>query len=198
MDTDEFWRLIADSLENASGNSAREHLLKDRLTALAPAEIVAFHVLLRKARDHAFTWDLWGAAVRIFGGWCSDDGFDYFRLWLIGQGRATFACAVTSPDSLAEVAAISRLVGRHRRDWDEDEEWPEWESLDGVAKDAYESATGSVSEYGKDFFAAVETRLGTTQFKRKPAGDRWDAKDDAVAALKIPMLTARFPLHRPR
>jgi hypothetical protein len=30
--------------------------------------------------------DQWGAAYLANGG-CSDDGFDYFRGWLIGQGR---------------------------------------------------------------------------------------------------------------
>ena len=194
MDAEGFWQLIATSVENASSRSAREHILKDRLTTLPPADIVAFQAFLDQARNHAFTWDLWGAAVRIFGGWCSDDGFDYFRLWLIGQGRATFECAAASPDSLAGVSSISRLAGRPRREWDDDEEWPEWESLDYVAKDAYESATGDASEYGKAFYDAVKIQLSSTTFKRNPEGERWDAKDEAIAALKIPLLAACFPL----
>ena len=32
---------------------------------------------------------LWDAAYLINGG-CSDDGFDYFRGWLVDQGRETF------------------------------------------------------------------------------------------------------------
>jgi hypothetical protein len=36
-------------------------------------------------------------------GGCSDDGFDYFRGWLISQGRTVFEAALENPDSLADV-----------------------------------------------------------------------------------------------
>lgn len=142
----------------------------------------------------ATAWDLCGAAARIFGGWCCDDGFRYFRRWLVGQGRATFESAVALPDSLAGVPAITRLAGRHRRDWDDEEEWPEWESLDYVAKDAYESVTGIADECGEGFYDAVETRFGSTTFKRDPDGERWSANDEAIVALKIPLPAALFPV----
>jgi hypothetical protein len=195
MDTEGFWRLIEDSRVSASGRSSRERILQDRLTTLAPGDIVAFQVFLDQTRSHAFTWDLWGAAMRIFGGWCSDDGFAYFRMWLIGQGRATFEDAVASPDSLAEVDAVRRLAGRPPSEWDDDCEWPEWESLDYVAKNAYESATGSAGECGEIFYDAVRSQLSKTTFERHPLGEHWDARDEAIAALKIPLLAARFPLN---
>lgn len=46
------------------------------------------------------TWNLWGAAYVINGG-CSDDCFEYFRGWLVLQGRETFERALANPDSLA-------------------------------------------------------------------------------------------------
>ena len=193
MDNAAFWQLMADSLEHDSSRAARERFLKDRLAALTAGDIVAFQALLDEACNQALTWDLWGAAARIFGGWCSDDGFEYFRLWLIGQGRTTYEHAVTSPDSLASASAISRLAGRHRREWDDDEEWPEWETLAYTAKEAYELAGNSAGECGEDFYAAVETRLSNTAFKRTPDGQRWSANDDAITLLKIPRLAARFP-----
>jgi Protein of unknown function (DUF4240) len=36
-------------------------------------------------------------------GSASDDGFDYFRGWLISQGRKIFEAALENPDSLADV-----------------------------------------------------------------------------------------------
>ena len=194
MEAEGFWGLIADSLASASGRSAWEHILKDQLTTLAPGDIVAFQAFLDQASIRAFTWGLWGAATLIFGGWCSDDGFDYFRLWLIGRGRATSESAVTSPDSLAGVSAISRLAGRDRREWDDDDEWSEWESLDYVAKDANESATGSAGECAKVLYDAVKTQLSNAIFERNPIGECWDARDEAIAAVKIPLVAARFPL----
>ena len=65
---------------------------------------MAFQAFLDQACDRAFTRGLRGAAMRIFGGWCSDDSFEYFRLWRIGRGRMTFECAITMPDSLDGMA----------------------------------------------------------------------------------------------
>ena len=154
---------------------------------------MAFQAFLDQACDRAFTWELAGAVTRIFGGWCSDDGFEYFRLWLIGRGRVTFERAITMPDSLATVPAIQRLAGRRRREWDDDEEWPEWETLDYIAARAYRLVTGTGDECGEDFYDAVRSQLGGTAFRRHPDGERWDAADEPAAAMKIPALAASFP-----
>jgi hypothetical protein len=53
--------------------------------------------------------DQWGAAYLANGG-CSDDGFDYFRGWLIGQGRKVYETVLADPDSLA-----AHADGRDRR-----------------------------------------------------------------------------------
>jgi Protein of unknown function (DUF4240) len=46
--------------------------------------------------------NLWGTAFLMNGG-ASDDGFDYFRGWLISQGRKVFEAALENPDSLSDV-----------------------------------------------------------------------------------------------
>ena len=43
----------------------------------------------------------------IHGG-CSDDGFEYFRRWLVSRGRDIYAAALANPDSLANVDLSSR------------------------------------------------------------------------------------------
>lgn len=102
--------------------------------------------------------------MRIFGGWCSDDGFEYFRLWLIGRGRDAFEQTVAQPDALGELPEIQCLVGRHRRTWDDDKEWPEWESLDYLASQAYGRAVGdddvrrSTSRWGSPPTGMFRTR----------------------------------------
>ena len=50
----------------------------------------------------AHDWNLWGAAYLMKGG-CSDDAFDYFRGWLVAQGRRTWERALRDPDTLAEL-----------------------------------------------------------------------------------------------
>jgi hypothetical protein len=54
----------------------------------------------------AYTWDLWGAAYLINGG-ASDDGFEYFRSWLISMGHDVFSNAVRDPDSLANILSAT-------------------------------------------------------------------------------------------
>jgi hypothetical protein len=194
MDTDAFWQLIADSLDHAPGRTTRQEFLQERLSMLAPADIVGFRAHLDRACDRAYSWDMVGAAKRIFGGWLSDDGFEYFRLWLIGRGRDTFDTAVADPDTLPTFPEIQRLAGRHFRTWDSDLEWPEWESLAHVAIDAYGQGTGDDDECADAFYAALKDQLAQDDIARRPRGEHWDASDDAVSTARLPNVTAMFPL----
>ena len=71
----------------------------------------------------------------------SGDSFFYFQPWLVGLGHDAFEQVASNPDSLADVPQICRLAGRPRSDWS-DGEWPEWEFLNYVARNAYRRATG--------------------------------------------------------
>src|SRR2546428_3572312 len=83
LDRGEFWSLIEDVREKSDGDCERlVELLESRLSRLPADEIVAFQTILYELLAEAYTWELWAAAYLINGG-CSDDGFDYFRAWLI-------------------------------------------------------------------------------------------------------------------
>lgn len=88
------------SAQNCSQRSVNDVLDYDRIHYELMAE--------------SYRWELWGAAYLINGG-CSDDGFDYFRGWLLGQGRATWQAALADPDSLASVGARKSVVGAELR-----------------------------------------------------------------------------------
>ena len=124
MTEPEFWNLI----ESTKKSDPEEHVerLVARLVKLEPKEILAFgqhwHTFHRKAYQHP----LWGAAYLINGG-CSDDGFHYFRSWLLLKGEAVHTAALQEPDSLAKV--------RVEPDEAECECYP--------AQDAYQQATGA-------------------------------------------------------
>ncbi|MFI2297332.1 DUF4240 domain-containing protein [Actinacidiphila glaucinigra] len=75
MDIDSFWTLIEACRQQALSQDDRLEWLRGELSQRSPAEIVEFQVCLDQVTADAFTWDLWAAAERIFGGWCSDDGF---------------------------------------------------------------------------------------------------------------------------
>lgn len=103
MNRTEFWNLIdtARTATNDDPDAQSEHLttlLKD----FPDEELISFHEHFYTLYNPTYRADLWGAAYILNGG-CSDDGFDYFRAWLIGRGQAAYDAALVNPDSLAEV-----------------------------------------------------------------------------------------------
>ena len=75
------------------------------LSVFPPPEIVATEPVLQGLMATSYRTLLWAAASLINGG-CGDDGFEYFRGWLIVQGREVFEGSVADPDSLADMPVI--------------------------------------------------------------------------------------------
>jgi len=161
MNTEEFWAIIESTLADGRACEGFAARLEKQLSAMPPAEIVSFGERLHEVLDRAYTWALWGAAYVINGG-CSDDGFEYFRGWLVAQGRRVFEAAIADPDSLAGVA----------------KEDAECEDLLTAAVRAHATATGS------DQYPTPAAR-GRTE----PAGTHWSEEElDGL----YPRLTALF------
>jgi Protein of unknown function (DUF4240) len=163
MDTSTFWRLIEDS--RAAADDVEEHTVRlvDRLAALAPQEIVAFHSEYRRHKARAYTWRLWAAGYLINGG-CSDDGFEYFRDWLIAQGQQVFEWALADADSLTDL------------DLPQDQD-AEAEDLGGAAQAAYRRLIG------------IDIPLEHVASPAAPAGEPW--QDEDLDTL-LPRLSARY------
>jgi hypothetical protein len=103
MTDDQFWTFLEAHVVVDEHRDVDVEGLGDALERLPLDEIRAFDDAFARMFHRSYTWPLWGAAYLINGG-CSDDGFDYFRGWLIGQGRTTFEAALRDPDSLADHA----------------------------------------------------------------------------------------------
>ena len=122
MTSDRFWDIIGRTADEGDADLQLEAL--DRaLRKLSQAELPAFRDAYLRAHREANHWDLWAAAFLINGG-CSDDGFSYFRDWLISKGQDVYEAAVEDADSLADVL-------------DEDTE-TEFEEFGYVADEVYE------------------------------------------------------------
>jgi hypothetical protein len=128
MNADHFWKIIEEAKDRADDGEEQVELVYERLKTLSPDEIVGFDQLYDEFHARAYRWDLWGAAYLMNGG-CSDDGFEYFRGWLISRGRAVYEQVLGDPD---------RLAGEFSPDRDD----YELESLLYAAARAYEVATG--------------------------------------------------------
>ncbi|WDN56113.1 DUF4240 domain-containing protein [Streptomyces clavuligerus] len=192
MNLEKFWELVETCRRQADGRDARLEWLRSDLSRRPLAEIVEFQMCLDQVTHQAFTWELVAAAEMIFGGRCSDDDFCYFGLWMVGLGKDAFGRAVLDPDALADTPEVLRLAGRTWRTWGDD--WPGWESLDYVAWEAHQLVTGEPDECGDAFYAAVESRRGEHVVSRGLAGQRWNVRDEAEAARRLPGLSVMFPL----
>ncbi len=170
MDETEFWEIV-DSTRAAAEGDPEDHadLLVERLLQLDPDAVLDFARHFEVRYNRAYRWDLWGAAVVLMGG-ASDDAFDCFRCWLIGQGREVFEGALHEPDDLAA------LLG----DFD-DEIDGDGEELGYAADEAYEQLTGSVAP-----------DLGVPAQPAEPEGTPLDLDDDGALADRFPQLWERF------
>lgn len=200
MDLEEFWALVEasgrrrpDAEQRAEGLAGEELAGEERAEWLAGelsrrprADIEQFQVHLDALRERAGTWHLWGAAWLLSGGLCADDGFWYFLAWLIGQGREAFETVAADPDALAALPAVRALAGRDAEDWSE-HEWPDWESLDHTAEDAYETATGD------DLTTALAARGHALRSSPSPTDHRWDFDDPTELERRYPRLSRLFP-----
>jgi len=150
MDEAEFWRIV-DTVHAKAGEDleARVRFLKVELAKRGVDEIRDFQRHYDRKIVASYRWDLWGAAYVMNGG-CSDDGFRYFRDWLISEGRHTFEAALRSPDSLADLPRI---------------ELAENESFGYVALGAFEAKGGGKLDRGMSTEAAA------------PAGKEWSEED---------------------
>ncbi|MFJ7148084.1 DUF4240 domain-containing protein [Streptomyces sp. NPDC100445] len=170
MDETEFWELI-DATREAAGGDPEEQadLLLDRLLRLEPDLVLDFARHFEARYNRAYRWDLWGAAWVLLDG-CSDDAFDFFRCWLIGQGREVFEGALHDPDALAG------LLGEFDERIDGD-----GEELGYAADEAYEQLTGTVAP-----------DLGIAPAPAEPEGTPVDLEDERVLAQRYPRLWDRF------
>src|SRR5690349_15646124 len=106
MDRPTFWAYAGRVRSRAGADiDAYEGILRDELRSLTPEELISFDQHLHQVVADAYNWKLWAAAYVINGG-CSDDGFYYFRGWLVVQGQAIYLAALADPDSLADVCTV--------------------------------------------------------------------------------------------
>jgi hypothetical protein len=170
MDETEFWDIINSAREEAGGDpDDQADLVVERLLQLDPDSVLDFARHFESRYHRAYHWDLWGAAWLLLGG-ASDDAFDSFRAWLIGQGRDVFEGALHEPDDLAELL----------EDFDEEADG-EADALGEVADEAYEQLTG-----------VPRPASGLPPPPAEPEGTPLDFEDEAALADRFPRLWERY------
>lgn len=137
MDTDQFWDLMERARRGAADPADAEEVA-ERATALLaardPREILDAQQILWDLMAASYRAPLWAAAYLVNGG-CSDDGFDYFRGWLITRGRAAFEQVVADADRLADLPDVRAAAAEGSE--------LEGEGTLNLAWNAYQTATGT-------------------------------------------------------
>jgi hypothetical protein len=168
MDDTQFWKIIEQAKSEADGDpEAIADKVYEQLIKVPAAEIESFAATLREKVSAAYTWKLWGAAYLLNGG-CSDDGFEYFRGWLVAQGRKVYEAALADPDSLAKVA-------------DPENDQHECEDILYAPMRAYEGIAGK----------QLPVQAGRVQAP-EPSGETWDFDDQEATARQLPRLARKY------
>ncbi|WP_298168190.1 DUF4240 domain-containing protein [Novosphingobium sp.] len=170
LDERAFWTLVDQSAKFEDEPEAQIVALRSSLSRLPQERIADFERVFDQVMRRSYSWDLWGAASVANGG-ASDDGFEYFRCWLISKGRKTFEAVLANPDSLAEVLAPGPQGSL------------EFEDFAYVAREAWSAKTGR--DWNEMPFVAA------MMYAESPGGIRFNDNPTDLAK-RYPKLWARF------
>lgn len=136
MPEQSFWKLIHSSNRESRGHYQLQcQLLREKLEHLPSNDIVAFQRTFTVLMAGSYSYRLWEAAYALNGG-CSDDGFEYFRSWLIAQGRNKFYWTLKYPRILFLIG-VKEVIENY-------------EGIAYCAAEAYQNKTGSELPYPTD------------------------------------------------
>ncbi|GLY68915.1 DUF4240 domain-containing protein [Amycolatopsis taiwanensis] len=176
MDIRQFWTLIDDARSQVPAPADSDAVAGRASTLLAACpreEIVATQQVIWDLMADSYRNPLWAAAYMINGG-CSDDGFDYFRGWLIAQGRDVFEQAVADPDALADLPSIRAAAV--------DGAEMECEDTLSIAWNAHLAATGE----------QVPTGSYTVEYPELDSDWNFDFDDRTEMKSRLPRLAALY------
>ena len=169
MDEQQFWNIVERSLRNSTNPDEQEAWLINELQKLSLEEIIGFRLRTDKLLYDTYTSEMWCAGFIMNEG-CSDDGFEYFRCWVISRGENVYNEAKKNPDSL-----ISEVV--------DGQESYDFESFWYVALDAFHKKTG------KDLYDYIDYDKFKTREGHYPGLEsNWESDQPETVKLICPKL----------
>lgn len=177
IEEERFWKIV-ESVRGEDGDSDHAKRLVAKLRKLPASDIVSFAVNFHGLHDAAHRGDVWAAGLLLNHGHATDDGFQYFRNWLISRGRAIYAAALKNADSLSKARVPLGQFGPET----------EFESFGYAPATAYEEVTGKNIYKSKDW---------KNQSKR-PVVEKfeWQAYTDEVLAQRLPRLWKKYGTYK--
>lgn len=173
LDEDLYWSIIDLSLKNTSNQDSQEQFLINEIGKLTPKQMIGFRLRTDKLLYDTYNSEMWCAGYIMNGG-CSDDGFEYFRNWVISRGKDIYYKAKQNPDNL-----ISEV--------DENIEMYDFESFWYVALDAFKQKTG------KDLYDYIDDENFKTKEGQYPQFEfNWQEENPESMKKICPKLFDKF------
>ena len=156
LSEEQFWTILEDS--------DRGKNLESELDKLTEDEIFGYTYWWNHFHRQSYNQALWAVAYVVMGG-CSDDGFDYFRYWLLSRGKTVYIDAIQDADSLCD--EFDKLS---------EDEYPEWEEISYVPHEVFEK------KFNKDFYDAEYDAQEAIDFEETPLPEmkfEWGEDDES-------------------
>ena len=169
LNEEKFWQIVAKSLEESNNENEQEASLIKQIALLSPKEMIGFRLRTDKLLHDSYTSELWCAAYIIKEG-CGDDGFEYFRNWLISKGKEPYYQALENPDTLIDFVSTNGA-------------YYEFESFWYVALEAFNKTTS------KDLYDYIDNEKFTECEGSYPAIDlHWNEGESETMKAIAPKL----------
>lgn len=151
LDETIYWNIIDLSLKKTKSQEEQEQFLIKEIEKLEINQIIGFRLRTDKLLYDTYNSEMWCAGYIMNGG-CSDDGFEYFRNWIISRGKDVYYEAKKNPDSLFS-------------QFNENDEFYDFESFWYVALTAFENKTGKdLYDFISDDFQYSESKYPNFEF----------------------------------
>jgi hypothetical protein len=141
MSEEQFWEIIEKSINKKGDMDRQLDNLEKKLSNLKDEELMAFQTYLDEMIGKSYLSSLWACGYIAKGG-CSDDGFEYFQLWVISCGKTVYYDALTNPDTLYD--SLKKV--------EKNDEVPEFEDIGSLAIDVYELRLSDDTAFEDDLF----------------------------------------------
>jgi hypothetical protein len=175
----EFWDLINQS---KSHSEEQAEWLVTTLSQKSLEDILDFEFFFQNYMNESYQSSLWGAAYLIMGG-CSDDAFDYFRGWLISQGKEAYDQTIANHEYLAEYISEDKLGS---------EGFPENEEMLSVSFDAYCLKQNGNTEWDEKLYDEMQNKLESSRRIQPTSEIEFDWEDEEDLAEMFPVLWKKF------
>lgn len=174
LDEDKFWAIVDSCYLHSFNDDEQERYLIKEIEKLTPKEMVGFRLRTDKLLYDSYFSEMWCAGHLMNRGYCSDDGFEYFRCWVISRGRDTYYKAKANPDYLV----IEVIKGK---------DFYDFESFWYVAIEAFKNKTGKdLAEY------IDEDNFKTREFNYPPIKSKWNEDKPETMKKICPKLFEKF------